>query len=423
MKLQTARGVSDIAPQDKILMNKVVSILQESFRLSGFAPLETPIIERLETLSAKFTAGESSDALKEIFQLSDQGKRELALRFDLTVPLARYVAMNPNLKMPFKRYEMGPVFRDGPIKKGRTRQFWQCDADIVGSSSILCETELLSIFQLAFAKLKIPITIKVNNRKLLVGILKQVGIDNVEEAIISVDKFDKIGKEGVTKELVEKGLSESKINKLFEYVSSQISLKELKEKVTNELAQEGIEELKELFSYLEKMNVKDAIFDVSLARGLAYYTGTVYEVFSPGSVINSSLAGGGRFDDMIGNFMGGGRIVPAVGISFGIVPIMEVLKKQKVKQKTTTQVYVIPINIDCFSLVQSLRQAGIASEFSLGKKGVSKNLEYAAALKIPYCIIVGEDEVKQGKVILRDMRSGEERLLKIESVLRILQNG
>src|SRR3989344_5019587 len=197
MEIQMTKGVRDIPPEEKIIKNKVVDTLKELFELYGFSPLETPILERLETLSSKFAAGEASDALKETFKLKDQGDRDLGLRFDLTVPLARFVSMNPNVKMPFKRYEMGTVFRDGPIKLGRYREFWQCDIDIVGSKSMLVEAEILAVMQTAFAKLGLDVTLKVNNRKLLNGILEQAGIKDGEPSIIAMDKLDKIGKEGV----------------------------------------------------------------------------------------------------------------------------------------------------------------------------------------------------------------------------------
>ncbi|MBI1968963.1 ATP phosphoribosyltransferase regulatory subunit, partial [Candidatus Woesearchaeota archaeon] len=176
MELQTAKGVRDIPPEEKLLKNQVVRTIQAVFELYGFQPLETPILERYETLTAKFAAGEASDALKETFKLKDQGDRDLGLRFDLTVPLARYIAMNPMLKLPFKRYELGPVFRDGPIKLGRYREFWQCDADIIGASSLLAEAELLALVQTVFNKLQLDVVIKVNNRKILNGLLEQSGI-------------------------------------------------------------------------------------------------------------------------------------------------------------------------------------------------------------------------------------------------------
>lgn len=423
MKLQLAKGVKDFPPKEKILKNQVVDTFQETFELYGFTPLETPIIERYENLAAKFAAGEDSDALKEIFKLKDQGNRDLGLRFDLTIPLARFVAMNPTLKLPFKRYEIGLVFRDGPVRLGRVRQFWQCDVDTIGVRSNLAEAELLAVADTVFKKLSLPVVIKVNNRKILNGILEQAGIKKKEDAIITIDKLEKIGSQGVTAELIEKGYKKEQITDLFSLIKEDITLLNLKKKLNNEVGQEGITEMEELFTYLKTMKVSSVKFDVSLARGLAYYTGTVFEVFAKKGPITSSLAGGGRWDNMIGNFIGGGREVPAVGIAFGLVPIMESLKvKQKLEQKTLARVYVVPINTikDSLKVTQELRKNGIPADFSFGRKGVSKNLQYADALGIPYAIILGEKELKQKKVLLRNMSSGAEQLLSLQQVVEKL---
>ena len=424
MKIQIAKGVQDVQPEEKILKNKVVATLKEAFELYGFAPLETPLFERYETLAAKFAAGEASDALKETFKLTDQGKRKLGLRFDLTVPLARYVAMNPTLKLPFKRYEVGSVFRDGPIKAGRARQFWQCDVDTIGSRSMLADAEIVALIAAGFDKLNLDVVVKVNNRKLLNGILEQAGIKKKEEAIIAIDKLAKIGVPGVTKELKERGYKDKQIKDVFSLIEVGVSLRDLKKKITSEEGKEGLSELEEVFGYLRKMGVKSAKFDVSLARGLAYYTGTIFEAFAKKGKITSSLAAGGRWDDMVGGFMGGNRIVPAVGGSFGLVPIIESLKeKEELVKKTLVQVYIVPINTvnESLKVLSDLRKAGISTDISLGKKGVTKNLQYADALSIPYVLIIGPDELKKKKVLLRDMNSGEEKLLTLSQVVKLLK--
>ena len=424
MNLQNAKGTQDVPPEEKALKNQLAESLQKIFSLYGFYPLETPLIERYETLAAKFAAGEASDALKEIFKLKDQGDRDLGLRFDLTVPLARYIAMNPNLKMPFKRYEIGPVFRDGPIKAGRMRQFWQCDFDIIGSSSMVADAECLALFENGFDQLGIDVIIKVNNRKLLNGILEQVGITDKETTIVSIDKLDKIGEKGVTEELKTRGLNSKQIKAILTLINPQTSLQTLKEEITAEEGIEGLKELSELFQYIEKMNLKKIKFEASLARGLAYYTGTVFEVYAKESKITSSLGSGGRWDNMIGNFMGGNRVIPAVGGSFGLVPIVETLKeKGKISSGNLTKAYVIPINTinESLIIVQELRSSGIPAEISLGKKGVSKNLEFASSLKIPYVLILGEEELKKDKVLLRDMVSGTETLLSTKDIIKKLK--
>ena len=420
MELQTAKGVRDIPPEEKILKNKVVDSLVRIFELYGFMPLETPLLERYETLAAKGGAGTESDALKETFTLNDQGNRRLGLRFELTTSLARFVAMNPNLKMPFKRYELGPVFRDGPIKLGRYREFWQCDVDTIGSSSMLSEAEFLGVATAFFQYWKIPAVIKINNRKLLNGLLEQAGITKKSEALIAIDKLDKIGVAGVSAELIDRGYSPEQTEKLFTYIKEGITLSSLRGIVYNEEGKQGLLELEEVFSYAKAMGVDNLSFDISLARGQAYYTGIVFEVYAQGGEVKSSLAGGGRYDDMIGKFIGGGRQIPAVGLSFGLAPIMDVLRlRGDILGKSSAQVYVVPINtpLESLQVVQQLRFAGIKADFSQSKKGVSKNLEYASALGIPYVILIGGDEVAQKKVLLRDMNDGTEQLLSVKDVI------
>jgi len=421
MELQTARGVRDIPPEEKIVKNKVVDTLRKAFEVYGFSPLETPIIERYETLAAKGGAGTSSDVMKETFKFKDQGKRNLGLRFELTTSLARFIGMNPQMKMPFKRYEIGAVFRDGPIKLGRYRQFWQCDVDIVGSKSMLSDAEVLSVVQTVFDKLNLDIVIKVNNRKLLNGILTQAGIKKKEEAIIAVDKLDKIGVKGVSEELTQRGYKPEQIESLFDLIKEGITIKELKQLITDEEGLEGLEEIDQLFAYLKNMGVKSAVFDISLARGLAYYTGTVFEAFLKKGKVTSSLAGGGRWDGMIGKFLGGNREIPAVGVAFGLAPIMDVLKeREEMKKRSLAEVYVVPIKTvsESLSIVQELREANINTEMDLNGRGMSKNMQYANALGIPNVIIIGEDELKKKKVLLRNMETGDQQLLSLNTVIK-----
>ena len=425
MKFQTAKGVRDIPPEEKIIKNQVVKTISRTFELYGFFPLETPIIERYETLAAKSGAGEKSDALKETFKLTDQGKRKLALRFELTTSLARYISQNPNLKLPFKRYEIGPNFRDGPIKLGRERQFWQCDADTIGVKSMLAEVEQIAILDSVFKKLNFRFEIKINNRKLLNGILNQAGIKKQKEAIIAIDKLEKIGKKGVTEELLKKGYKKSQANKVFKILENK-KLKDLKKVIIDEEGKQGIAELEELFSYLKQLKIKSIKFEPNLARGQAYYTGTILEAFftKSKSGISSSIASGGRYDDMIGGFVGGGRTIPAVGISFGLTSIVEELKQNLKKlTKTPTEVLVIPINTltESLKIVQKLRDKGICAEFDLNGKGVSKNLQYANSLGIPYVTIIGEKELKSNRVTLRNMITGDQELLSVTEVIKKLR--
>lgn len=425
MELQTAKGVRDIPPEEKIVKNEVVGIITKTFERYGFAPLETPTLERFETLAAKYGAGVGSDVLKETFKLKDQGKRKLGLRFEMTTSLARYVAQNPTLKMPFKVYQVGSVFRDGPIKLGREREFWQSDADTIGTSSMLAEAEQIAILNDVFKEIGFSFIIKLNNRKILNGILNQAGIKDKKEALIAIDKLDKVGEEGVSKELQERGYKKKQIDSVFSFIKKDISLDSLAGKLNDEEGKQGLDELKELLSFLRVMGVKEVDFDVSLARGQAYYTGTVIEAYLKKSEVTSSIAGGGRYDKMIGGYVGGEREIPAVGVSFGITPIMEALKLKKgLKQKTLAKVLVIPINTVTRSLkiAQQLRNKGIETDFSLGKKGVSKNLQYADSLGIPYVIIIGEKELKNKKILLKDMNSGTEQMLSVKDAVKTLRS-
>ena len=427
MNMQLAKGVRDVPPEEKIVKNRVLESLQRIFELYGFMPLETPIIERYETLAAKGGAEEGSDCLKETFQFTDQGDRKLGLRFELTTSLGRYVSMNPSLKLPFKRYELGAVFRDGPIKLGRYREFWQCDIDTIGSSSMLADAEIVAMTNAFFEQWDLDIVIKINNRKLLNGILAQAGITEMKEALIAIDKLDKIGVKGVSDELMQRGYNKKQTEQLFSFLKPGITLAQLEPLMTNAEGKAGLAELKELFSYLDSLKINCYQLDISLARGQAYYTGTLFEPYLKDpqeGEPKGSLAGGGRYDDMIGKFAGGGRIIPAVGISFGIEPIMDVLRNRgKVNSTTLTKVYVVPINTTQASLgiVQELRAAGLSSDIALGKKGVSKHFEYANALGIPYVMIIGEDELKQKKVMLKDMNDGTEQLVTVKDAIKRLK--
>ena len=426
MDMQLAKGVRDINPEEKLVKNQVLDSLRRIFELYGFGPLETPILERYETLAAKGGAEEGSDCLKETFQLTDQGNRKLGLRFELTTSLARYVAMNPTLKLPFKRYEMGQVFRDGPIKLGRYRELWQCDMDTVGSSSMLADAEIVAMVDAFFRYWDIGIVIKINNRKLLNGILEQAGIKEVKEALISIDKLDKIGVKGVSDELIGRGYTKKQTEQLFMFLKPGMTLSEIASLMTSTEGKQGLAELQELFSYLDALKIDCYQLDISLARGQAYYTGTVFEPYlkQPGEgEPKGSLAGGGRYDNMVGKFAGGDRVIPAVGGSFGIEPIMDVFKaRKKIGAKSAAAALVVPISTPLESLVvaKQLREGGIGTDIATGKKGVSKNLEYASALGISYVVIVGEDEVKQKKVLLRDMQTGTQELLTVKDVIKRL---
>ncbi len=423
MNLQLLKGTRDFSPEEKIVMDEIVSALKEVFELYGYAPMETPILERYDILASKYAGG--AEILKETFKLKDQGSRELGLRYDLTVPLARYVGMNPNVKLPFKRYQIGEVFRDGPVASARYRQFLQCDVDVIGSSSIAAEAELINLLYNAFSKLGIEVIIKFNNIKLLNDMLDYCGIEEGKQelVILSIDKLEKFGIDIVKNELNQQKIDDAKANKIIDIISikgsNQQKISQLKKILKNS---EGLNEIEQLLEYLKNLDF-EAEFDVSLARGLAYYTGTVVEAFVKNNNVKSAVCAGGRYDAMIGSLLGKGNY-PSVGISFGVDRIYDALsEKQKVKQKTKTQVYIIPIKTlnESMKIAQQLRGAGINTDIDLTDKGPSKNLEYANSLSIPYVIFVGKKELSQNKVKLRDMKTGKEEILELNDIIKKLR--
>ncbi len=410
MELKTPKGTRDFPPEEKILRDQLTSTLKKVFELYGFSPFETPIMEHFEVLSSKYTGG--SEILKETFKLHDQGQRELGLRYDLTVPLARFVAMNPRMKMPFKRYHIGEVFRDGPVTTARYRQFTQCDVDIVGANPLKADAELVALASRVFTELKLDATIRLNNRKLLSEMMQASGIvQNTDAAILIIDKLDKVGREGVQKELKEKEFPQDAITKALQLISVEGTNQEKLTSLQQELGDTpGIAEMKEVLGYVDAMGIK-AVFDPSLARGLAYYTGTIMEAILNEGSVKSSVMGGGRYDRMIGSLVGKADIA-AIGISFGLDRLFDALAEKKERKKTVTQLLLIPIGTfnEVSKMAEQLRAEGINVEVDLMDRGPSKNLQYADSLQIPFVAFIGEEETTQGKMKLKNMKSGEEKL-------------
>ncbi len=417
MEMTNAKGTRDISGSDAVLRNQIVSTLRSVFELYGFNPLETPPLERFETLASKYAGGD--EILKEVFKLRDQGNRELALRYDLTVPLARFIASNPNLKMPFKRYAIGNVYRDGPLKLGRYREFTQCDVDVVGSGSMASDAEMLKIALDAFERLGLDVVVKVNNRKVLDALLEQAKVpeDKKETVILSIDKLEKFGREAVEKELAGKGIAAAVIMKLMQYISITGNSKEKMAKLRKIISSSGLDEIEQVLKLAGSRNVE---FDVSLARGLSYYTGTVFEVFLKKSEITSSVAAGGRYDKMIGCFVGSGREYPAVGISFGLDVIADAMNLgKKAAGLTVVKAFVISIGEDkkAAEVVEKLRKEGINTDADYTGK-VGKAIEYANYYGIPYVVFVGKKE--GARVKIRDMRSGKEKLAAVSKVSKLI---
>ncbi len=428
--LFNAKGTKDFPPEEKILREKIMNLLIETFELYGFSPMETPILERYDLLASKYAGG--AEILKETFKFTDQGKRELGLRYDLTVPLCRFIGMNPTIKFPFKRYQIGTVYRDGPVASDRLRAFLQCDIDIVGSKNMAADAECLLLTEAVFKKLKLPVCIEVNNRKFLDGILEVVGIptDKWPDVILSIDKMKKVKQDHLEKELEEKGLSKEQIKKLFALLNetkgtNEEKLAHFKKHMQSTIGKEGLEELEQIFVCIPRSDKKNILFTPSLARGLAYYTGTVYEVFAQNDAVTSSIAAGGRYDTMIQQFLDAKQEYPAVGISFGLDRIALILEvHEKNRPKTVTKIFVIPINKEkeALVIVEKLRDAGIKTETDLVGRGPSKNLDYANSLGIQYVLFVGEEEVKKKKYTLRDMKTGKQSKAGLSQIIKQLSH-
>lgn len=434
-KTQAPRGTRDFYGQQKRLRDGLLAKLKNVFELYGFEPLETPAFENYEVLAAKFAGGE--EILKETYRFEDQGGRKLGLRYDLTVPLARFFACNPNLPKPFKRYALGSVWRDGPLKVGRYREFVQCDVDIVGASSVAADAEILALSCNALSSLGIGFLIKVNNRKLLDAVLEKAGVPRGKRlsAILSLDKLEKIGWQGVEKELAQKGACNAaqaaEIRWLFSFEPKTVVSGE-----SDLLKLDGGSEIIELFFLAEKMGFKKFLrFSPSLARGLNYYTGNVFEAFLENGDkigIASSIAAGGRYDEMLGEFLrqAGGREekLPTVGISFGIDVLCEALARmdsEQAKASSTAKAFVIPIGEEkyAFEVVQALRAGGVPSSIDLMGRGISKNLEYASKQGIAFAVLVGGQEAKVDKVKVRNLKSGEEKLLPVSDAIELMSKG
>lgn len=418
--LKSVKGTKDFLPKEQAQRNWIRRTLEAVFEAYGCKPLETPTLQYYELLASKYGGGD--EILKEVYRLSDQGERELALRYDLTVPLAKVVGMNPEMRLPFKRYEIGKVFRDGPVKTGRLREFIQCDVDIVGTSSMLAEAELISMAFAAFAKLGLDVYIEVNNRKLLSGVLQELGVpaERAGAVMLSLDKLEKIGVEGVRDDLRERQVEEPLVAAITAFLQKgALTLDALAKQFSSDTFRQGVQELQELFDYLQGAGVSGEVrFSPFLARGLGIYTGTVYEIFLQDRSIASSIGSGGRFDEIIGRFLGDGRVYPAVGISFGLDVILAALSMREASERAVADVLVIPLGTETLGLglANRLRASGLRVELELAGRKLKKALDYANKEGIAYALIYGENEVNSGQVIVRDMRQGSEEAVALDSV-------
>ena len=428
--LQRAKGVRDFGPAEKIARDKIVGVLKGAFESFGYNPIETPVMERYELFASKYGIGQESDAMRETFKLRDQGLRDLVLRTEFTVPFARFVGMNPQLKMPFKRYQIGKVFRDGPIKLGRYREFYQCDVDVVGIANSKVDAEIMQLAIEAFTKLNLEVEVQINNRKVLNSILDFAGVDKDKQGsvIITIDKLEKIGADGVMEELTDKGIEQSQIKTILSTISIEGTNDEILVKLKEIIGEsDGLDEVKVAID--NTVNKENLRFVPSLARGLAYYTGNVFEVYlKDTSQINSSICAGGRYDSMIGGFIGTEEIYPAVGISFGLETIFDAIrlseKKEEVR-RSVVDVYLAPLDEayvkKCSEIAKQLRDAGFTTDMDyLGRK-LKKNLEYANSYGVPWVIMLGETEVAENKIALKDMIKGDQEILTVDEAIKKIQ--
>lgn len=400
MVINNLKGVSDFDAATMTLRNQITDTLRHNFELYGYQPIDTAMLNYRELLTYKY--GENAEIVKEIYCLSDQGARDLGLRFDLTVPFCKYISLNRSLKLPFKRYEIGKVFRNGPVKAGRLREFVQCDVDVVGDGSRAIEAELIQLAVTCYLQLGINPEVRIGNRKLLTGLIQLAGAkDNLDAIIGIIDKILKVTTAETLQEL-QKYLPKDRAQTLLQYI--KLSLTDLEKLLPNN---EGVAEIKELFALLHDLGLDQYCrFTPSLARGLNVYTGAVWEVFDANQQYTSSLGGGGRYDNIITNFVDNGVAYPAVGMSFGLEPITAVLAKTH----TTSPAQLLIVPLDTLTpsnqLANQLRAQGIKTMLWTAKPKVGKALEYAAATQIKFVTVIGENEIASGQIRVKNLQTG-----------------
>ena len=412
MMLQNVKGSMDYLPDEQIVRNRIIKVLSDTFLEYSYLPVETTTLCYYDLLASKYAGG--AEILKEVYRLNDQGNRDLALRYDLTVPFAKIISMNKGLSLPFRRYEIGKVYRDGPVKVGRNREFYQCDVDVCGIEGQFVEAELFAMAFTGYKRLDLDVYIEWNNRKFLSGIIQECGIPNhlISRVILAVDKLAKIGEDGVRKELSQ-DVDDQQLNQLFEYF--KLNIDELESKfsdVDNEFLKEGIQEVLSLNKYICEFKLGDCRFTPYLARGLEIYTGTVWEIFDKSGMITCALGGGGRYDDIITKFIDDGIKYPAVGMSFGLVPIFELLsKKQSFNNVLLYDFYVIPYDEHSYAMAfkvsEILRNNGIRVIIEMNHKKIKKCFEWANKNHVPYVTVIGDDEIQSSKISVKNMNSGE----------------
>ncbi|MBP5458212.1 MAG: histidine--tRNA ligase [Paludibacteraceae bacterium] len=445
------KGTRDFAPIEMARRNYIFNTIKEVFRLYGFQQIETPAMENLSTLmgnygdegdkllfkilnSGDFLSGveqsdlEARNSLKLTNKISEKG-----LRYDLTVPFARFVVMNRDkLSFPFKRYQIQPVWRADKPQKGRYREFYQCDVDVVGSDSLMNEVELIQIVDEVYRRLKVNVCVKLNNRKILTGIAEVIGqADKIVDITVAIDKLDKIGLENVNAELASKGIPEESIAKLQPIIllqgTNEEKLQTIREVLaSSEIGLKGVEEIATILEYVKLVGVQTEVeLDLTLARGLNYYTGAIFEVKAKDVQIGS-ITGGGRYDNLTGVFGMDG--VSGVGISFGADRIYDVLNQLDLypaEMLQSTKVIFVTFGQEelkyALGCLKAVRAAGLAAEVYPVPAKMKKQMGYADGKGIPYVAIIGETEMAENKVMLKDMQSGEQKLVSVEEMISLLK--
>ncbi|MFF2479965.1 histidine--tRNA ligase [Paenibacillus sp. NPDC058071] len=424
--MQNVKGTADFWGNEQALRRKVQAALRETFELFDYEELESAILNEEELLVSKYTGGE--EIVKEMYRFGDQGERQLALRYDLTIPFAKVLALNPGIVLPFRRYEIGKVFRDGPTKRGRMREFTQCDADVAGIAGPEAEAELMQLAATVFEKLSIPVTLRWNNRRLLGELMQAVGVpdDLALSVMLTLDKLAKIGIGGVLEELEAKGLDEGVIRSLSEMAewlsATEVSIDAVAERYALGDAQ-GLQEALALQTLLTRLDL-DRIcrFDPFLSRGLSFYTGTVYEIFDASVAYTSSLGGGGRYDEMIGHLIDReDAAYPTVGLSFGLEPIMELLRERGWAENARPLAAVVPassgVEAECLAAASAFRAAGIRTRQLTSGRKLKRSLAMLSASGIRFAILIGTDEARAGKVTLKDMIGMTEETVEVEEAI------
>jgi len=444
------KGTRDFGPQQMAKRNFILNTIRGVFETFGFMPLETPAMENLSVLTGKY--GEEGDQL--LFKILNSGDflskakkpisenskellpqiAEKGLKYDLTVPFARYVVMNRHdIALPFKRYQIQPVWRADRPQKGRYREFFQCDADVVGTDSLICEAEIIMMMNKTLEQLKITdYTIKVNNRKVLTGITEAIGAPGKEsDFCVAIDKLDKIGLEKVLEELADRGLTKESIDQVVPILkiegSIQDKIKQLKTVLANsDTGHQGIAEIEEMLTFVENMdgNLQHTDFDITLARGLSYYTGAIFEI-QINNVKIGSVSGGGRYDNLTGVF--GMPDMSGVGFSFGVDRLYDVMEELNLFPEaslTSTQALIIHFDKPSMQyglgVVNALRQAGIKTEIYPDQAKIKKQFTYADKKNITYTIIIGSEEMATNTLTFRNMQTGEEEKLQVEEIIEKL---